>query len=87
MQPVEDILKRLRWLIREGCQNPHHKEDMEKQGFCGSCGEAKSVVIHSGDCATFLFDEEGSIVAALLGETGAVIRVLDYPKAREMVKK
>ena len=86
MATVDDIMRRLKHLIEEGCHNPNHDADIER-GSCGSCGETKSVSIRSGDYATFLFDEEGRVVAALLGASGSVIRVLDYPKAREMVEK
>lgn len=85
----EDIKKRISWMEQcsEGKGNPNHAQDLREFGFCGACGESKVVEFKKGDFGIILRDEDGRVIAGLKGFTGAVIQIIDYPKAKELAVK
>lgn len=85
----EDVKRRLSWMEQcsEGKGNPTHGEDLERRGFCGGCGESKTIVFQKGDYGVVLRDEEGRVIAAVKGYHGPNIEILDYPKAKELAKR
>lgn len=51
------------------CPNPEHQSNFEEHGFCGGCGESKSMQIRPGDSAALWRTLDGEVIAGIVGAT------------------